>query len=151
MELLIGATHVISIVCISWLWHWPSLPCWIRLWIVNYHEFMISISIGRLIDSWDIWSISIRMNFPLWDWRLLSCFLFHSELRGWPHLCAELDGNGFFLDITSGCNFLVNKIILKVSEMLPILSAFLVINLKGKKMGRKWPIFTRQMVLPCRQ
>ena len=41
--------------------------------------------------------------------QVLSSFLFHSELWEGPHLCAELDGNGFFLEFTSIGNFLVKK------------------------------------------
>ena len=63
----------------------------------------------RMHYSGHIWSIRPRMVFPLWDCKGLSSFLVHSELWGWPHLCTELDGNGFFLEITSTGNFLDTK------------------------------------------
>ena len=43
---------------------------------------------------------------PIVKCRELSSFLFHSGLWKWPHLFAELDGNGFFLEFTSCENFL---------------------------------------------
>jgi hypothetical protein len=41
---------------------------------------------------------------PIVKCRGLSSCLFHSEHWGWPHLSAELDGNGFFLEFTSCWN-----------------------------------------------
>ena len=62
---------------------------------------------GVQFYSNNVWSISTRMFFPLWDCRWLSSFLVHSEFWGWPHFCAELEGNGFFPEFTSSGNFLV--------------------------------------------
>ena len=61
------------------------------------------------MTSNDILCIPNRMTFPSWDCRWLSSFLVHSELCGWLHLCAELDGNEFFLEFTSSQNFGLKK------------------------------------------
>ena len=58
----------------------------------------------------DIYMVNQTQDgFSIMRLQVLSSFLFHSELWGWPHLCAELDGNGFFLEFTSIGNFLVKK------------------------------------------
>jgi hypothetical protein len=49
-------------------------------------------------------------GFSIMRLQVLSSFLFHSELWEGPNLCAELVGNGFFLEFTSIGNFLVKKI-----------------------------------------
>ena len=53
-------------------------------------------------------------------------FLIHSELWGWPHLCAELDGNGFFLEFTSCGKFLVNKNENNLLRKVRILACFFI-------------------------
>ena len=60
-------------------------------------------------------------------------FLIHSELWGWPHLCAELDGNGFFLEFTSWGNFSVEKNEKNSFKKVLILTCFLVKNSGGGK------------------
>jgi hypothetical protein len=67
----------------------------------------------------------------LWVCRGWGRFLVQSELLGWPHSCAELDGNGFFLGITSFGNFLVNKNGKNIFRKVPILACFLVKNIGG--------------------
>ena len=79
--------------------------------------------------------------------QVLSSFLFHSELWGWPHLCAELDGNGFFLEFTSTGNFLVKKSENRVFRKVPILACFLVKNPGGKKKGVKRRILCVKRIL----
>jgi hypothetical protein len=70
------------------------------------------------------WSISPRRSLPLWVCRGWGSFLVHSKLWGWPHLCAELDGNGFFLAFSSFGNFLVNKSEKNRFRKVPILACF---------------------------
>ena len=94
-----------------------------------------------------IGSIRPRMVFSLWDCRGLSSFLVHSELWWWPHLCAELDGNGFFLEITSIGNFLVKKSEKNAFRKVPILACFLVKNPGGKKVGIKRRILCVKRIL----
>jgi hypothetical protein len=65
---------------------------------------------------------------------ILDLYLFHSELWEWPHLCAELDENDFFLEFTSIGNFLVKKKGERIAfRKVPILAGFLVKNQGGKK------------------
>ena len=52
-------------------------------------------------------------------------------------MCAELVGNGFFLEFTSCGNFLVEKSEKNIFRKVPILACFLVKNPGGKKMGVK--------------
>ena len=46
-------------------------------------------------------------------------------------MCAELDGNGFFLEFTSCGNFLANKTFKKMPKRLDILAGFF---------GQRWAI-----------
>jgi hypothetical protein len=62
-------------------------------------------------------------------------------------LCAEFDGNGFFLEFTSCGNFLVNKIEKNIFRKVPILACFLVNKLGGKKMGVKRRILRVKRIL----
>ena len=94
-----------------------------------------------------IWSISPRRSLPLWVCRGWGSFLVHSELWGWPHLCAELDGNGFFLEFTSFGNFLVKKSEKNMFRKVPILACFLVKNPGGKKGGVKRRILCVKRIL----
>jgi hypothetical protein len=61
-------------------------------------------------------------------------------------LCAELDGNGFFLDITSIGNFLVKKSEKYVQKGAHF-SVFFGQKFWGYKNGRKTTNFTRQIFL----
>jgi hypothetical protein len=74
--------------------------------------------------------------------QVLSSFLFHSELWEGTHLCAELVGNGFFLEFTSIGNFLVTKI-----EKGAYFRVFCVKN-PGVKSGRKMTNFAGQKSVP---
>jgi hypothetical protein len=76
-------------------------------------------------------------GFSIMRLQVLSSFLFHSELWEGPHLCAELVGNGFFLEFTSIGNFLVNKILKNEIRRVPIIACILVKNPGGKKVGVK--------------
>ena len=73
-----------------------------------------------------IWQECPRMYFPLWNCRGFAFFLVHSERWGWPHLCAEFVGNGFFLEFTSCGNFLVKKSGKNMFRKVPILACFFV-------------------------
>jgi hypothetical protein len=62
-------------------------------------------------------------------------------------LCAEFDGNGFFLEFTSCGNFLVKKKEKNIFRKVPILACFLVNKLGGKKMGVKRRILRVKRIL----
>ena len=88
------------------------------------------------------------MYFPLWNCRGFAFFLGHSVLWGWPHLCTEFVGNGFFLEFTSCGNFLVKKSEKNMFRKVPILACFLVNNSGGKKMGvKRWILCVKRILL----
>ena len=62
-------------------------------------------------------------------------------------MCAELDGNGFFLEFTSCGVFLVEKSEKIMFRKVPILACFLVKNPGGKKKGVKRRILCVKWIL----